>query len=147
MRHDNRSTSLLDKWGDRILFLFFATFIITFLGEFLKQIAGNFKVEEQADYIALNLTIIEALLAIVSLLVAGVTFVGFFTIKNQVQNQVTNHLREIDLGKELNEGIKQLVEEALEEKKKIKAETSGKKEAVDPPKLDHKGEEHHGNSR
>ncbi len=83
---------------------------------FFDNIAGNFKDGKQADYIALNLTIIEILLVIIALLVAGVSVFGFFKVTEIARARVEWYLREeIDLPTMLEPRIRDIITEKKDE--------------------------------
>lgn len=68
------------------------------------------------DYIALNLTIIEILLVIIALLVAGVSVFGFFKVTEIARARVEWYLREeIDLPTMLEPRIRDIITEKKDE--------------------------------
>ena len=92
------------------------------------------------DYIALNLTIIEILLVIIALLVAGVSVFGFFKVTEIAKARVDWYLKEeIDLPAILDPRIRELVKAASEEAQTTEATIAEKGDSN--PHLDEKGEE------
>lgn len=111
MQDDKLTNGLKTAGIVTMIFVFFMGAISIFF----DNIAGNFKVGKQADYIALNLTIIEILLVIIALLVAGVSVFGFFKVTEIAKARVEWYLEEIDLPTMLEPRIRDIITEKKDE--------------------------------